>query len=181
MIHKVRPLRVDGTLSSDTLAASSHYHRMALLPQDVHVIVGSTVWAPDSLPHRHPLLVSAYTGFSLGSGLERADNNRTPSITVPAESGLSNVPCALLSLVVDLVSSFVQIPIAMGLPRLPGVLLRTSPIVGSIWAPAVWESMRLSGQRRARGRRAPSQLNTGNVVFGVTWKKLLFPHDFEQR
>lgn len=147
MIHEVRPLRADGTLSSDTLAASSHYPRMTLLPQDVHVILGSTVWAPNNLPHYRPLLVSAYTVFSLGSGLERADNNRKPSITVPAGSGLNNVPCTLSSLLVDLVSSFVQIPVTTGLPRLPGVLPRTSPVVGSIWALAGWESMRVSGQR----------------------------------
>lgn len=66
-----------------------------------------TVWAPDSLPHRHPPLVSAYTVFSLGSGLERADNNSTlnncasriqpqqcaPSPLVPS-CGLSKFFCA---------------------------------------------------------------------------------------
>lgn len=147
MIHEVRPLIADGTHSSDILASSSHSSRMTLLPRDVHVILDSTVWAPDSLPHRHPLLVSAYTVFSLGSGLERTDNNRKPSVTVPAESGLNNAPCAFLSPVVDLVRSFVQIPIATGLPQLPGVPPRTSLVMGSIWAPAAWESMGVSGPR----------------------------------
>lgn len=97
MIHEVRPLIADGTLSSDILAASSHSPRMTLLPQDVHVILGSTVWAPDSLPHRHPLLVSGYTVFSLGSGLERIDNNRKPSVTVPGR--IQPQQCALHLLV----------------------------------------------------------------------------------
>lgn len=141
-MSEVRLLRGHGTPSSDTLATSSHSPRMTLLPRDVHAIWVPTAWAPDSLPHRRPPLVSAYTVFSLGSGLERADNNRKPSITVPAESGLNNVPRALLSPVVDLVSSFVQIPIATDLPQLPGVLSWEG-----IWAPAVWESMRVSGQR----------------------------------
>lgn len=89
-----------------------------------------------------------------------------------AESSLNNVPRAFLSLVVDLVSSFVQIPIATGLPQLPGVLLRTSPVVGSIWAPAVWESMRVSGQRPQGPQTAEDgTVEQGSVVFGVTWEE----------